>query len=154
MAADYRTTITSISPAVPGLAVRPVEQGARLELTWSGAGTVVVLDDAGTPYLRVGPRGVETNRDSPAAYRDRDRRGTTVVPPDADGQGPPRWQVTSSTTTVRWHEHRAHWTGLRPPPDLADGGRVRDWTVPLQVDGRPVTVSGTLDYVRGPSPLP
>jgi hypothetical protein len=134
--------------------VRVVEQGARLKLSWSGPGTVVVLDEGGAPFLRISPQGVETNRDSPDAYRDKDRRGTTVVPPEADGLGDPRWTRTSSTPTVLWHEHRAHWTSLQKPPGLSGGGRVRDWTVPLQVDTRSVTVSGTLDYVPGPSPLP
>ena len=31
---------------------------------------------------------------------------------------------------------------------------MRDWTLPLVVDGRPAIVAGTLDYVPGPSPLP
>lgn len=144
-------------PDVPGLAVESVEAGSRLRLAWSGPGTLVVLDSDGAPYLRLTPQGVETNTDSRASWLDRDRRGLTVVPPGVDSRGEPVWERTSGPPEVLWHEHRAHWTGTEPPEGVSGGGgaqRVRDWSLPLQLDGRPLAVTGTLDYVPGPSPLP
>lgn len=148
MAADYRTTITSAP--VPGLRAEVVEGGSRISLTWSGAGTLVVLDPDGTPFLRLTPAGVETNEGSPYAYTTRDRRGLTVVPAGLSGED---WKRTSSSPKVIYHEHRAHWTSTTKPAGSGEF-RVRDWTVPLTVDGSAAVLGGTLDYVPGPSPLP
>jgi hypothetical protein len=46
--------------------------------------------------------------------------------------------------------------GKAKPPQLgtAATGKVDDWTVPLLVDGTPVTVQGTLELTAAPTPLP
>lgn len=152
MAANYRTTITSVPP-VAGLRVEVVENGSRLRLAWSGPGTVVVLDEGGAPFLRLSPSGVQTNQDSPLTYTSRDRRGLTTVPPGVDGLGAPRWVQVSEDPEVLWHEHRAHWTKLTEPPGSGER-EVRTWTLPMLVNGAAMTVTGTLTFVPGPSPLP
>ncbi len=55
---DYRTTVTAVTPAVPGLRVRPVEAGSRLELTNHTGRTIEVLGAQGESLLRVRPGSV------------------------------------------------------------------------------------------------
>ncbi len=151
--ADYRTSLTAV-PA--GVSASAVENGSRLELRLSGASEVVVLGEAGEPFLRLTPNGVELNEDSPYAWRTLDRRGITEVPADADGVAAPRWKQVSDEPVAIYHEHRMQWTELDPPAEVAAAPdrqqRLRDWSVPLVVDGSPTDLTGTLDYVPGPSP--
>ena len=159
---NYRTRIVSISPSIPGLTVRVVDLGNRLELTNRSATDVIVLGYLAEPYLRVGPGGVYENLRSPATYLDRTRAGTTPVPEIAKGTGastPPRWHRVSASHTARWHDHRVHWMGTSPPAAVrADPGAFHTvnpaWTVVLRYGSSDVTVRGRLDWVPGPSGLP
>jgi hypothetical protein len=129
-ATDYRSTITE-AVAVPGGRLRIVEAGGRIELT-SPRVTVVVLGYEGEPYLRVGPDGVEENRRSPASYLNASRTGGDEPPAGADAGAAPRWVRVSTSSTARWHDHRAHFMG----------------------DGSPRTLAGELVHVDGPSSVP
>ncbi len=153
--ADYLTTLTAVPS---GLSASVVEGGSRLELRLTGASEAVVLGEAGEPFLRLRPDGVELNEDSPYAWRTLDRRGITEVPVAADRIGDPRWKRVSDTPVAIYHEHRMHWTGLQPPAEVAAAPdqvrRLRDWSVPVLVDGAPMALTGTLDYLPGPSPWP
>ncbi len=53
-ASNYRTSLTTPEQAAPGVTVRVVESGARLEIT-STDGEAAVLGYDGEPYLRLGP---------------------------------------------------------------------------------------------------
>jgi hypothetical protein len=50
---NYRTTITSVTPAVPGLSVRTIETGGRLELANHTGRTVEVVGYDGKPLVQV-----------------------------------------------------------------------------------------------------
>jgi hypothetical protein len=159
---NYRTRIVSISPSIPGVGVRVVDLGNRLELTNRTGTDVIVLGYGSEPYLRVGPRGVYENLRSPATYLNRTRAGTTPVPETAKGTGastPPRWHRISGSHTARWHDHRVHWMGTSPPAAVrADPGAFHTvipvWTVGLRYGSTDVAVRGRLDWVPGPSGLP
>jgi hypothetical protein len=155
-ATNWRTTLSGISPAVPGLSLKIVESGSRLELTNRGP-EVVVLGYEQEPYLRVGPQGVFENVLSPATYLNCSRIGCAVSLA-ADPQSPPRWKHLSSSQTVRWHDHRIHWMGAQLPPDVRRApGQVHQrppWTVTLKQGLTPITVTGHLTWVPGPSPVP
>lgn len=156
-ATNYRTTLTGVAPAVPGITVRLVENGSRLELTNHTATEAVVLGYENEPYLRVGPEGVFENVRSPATYLNVSRTGREA-PPTADAKAAPEWRRLSGGRTARWHDHRIHWMSPdRPPAVRADPGHyhlIDAWTVPFTVAGQRVTVSGTLAWVPGPSPMP
>src|SRR3954447_4440195 len=64
-AVNFSTRVLRITPATPGLVVRPVEAGARLELVNTTGRDVVVLGYDNEPYLRVGPGGVFENQRAP-----------------------------------------------------------------------------------------
>ena len=73
-ATNWQTSLIGVHPAVPGLAVRVVETGSKLEVSNTGAELVVIGYD-GEPYLRVGPHGVFENLQSPATYLNCSRAG-------------------------------------------------------------------------------
>ncbi|MDG4820565.1 hypothetical protein O7635_01695 [Asanoa sp. WMMD1127] len=154
---DYRTAVTSVTPAAAGLRVRAVEAGARLELTNHTGTTVEVLGYSNEPYLEVRPDGVYENVHSPAVYLNATLAGVATLPATADPTLPPAWRKASSVPVVRWHDHRSHWMqSARPPSVAADPSRpqrIRDWVVPLRTDGvTMLEARGTLDWVPPPSP--
>ncbi|WSN14739.1 hypothetical protein OG792_05520 [Micromonospora sp. NBC_01699] len=155
---DYRTEVTVLTPALPGLTVRAVEAGARLELTNRTGRTIEVLGYAGEPYLEVRPDGVYENRNSPATYLNETLDGDTEPPAGTDPTLAPSWQRIGAEPVARWHDRRTHWTDETPPeqvradPDRAH--RIRDWTVPLRDGVTPIDLRGTLDWLPPPSPGP
>lgn len=158
-ASNYRTRIQSVAPAVPGLVVRVIDAGSRIELLNRTGETVTVLGYQDEPYLRIGPDGVFTNLRSPATYLNADRNATTAIPDDADPKAPPRWQRLDDASDARFHDHRAHWMGGDDPPAVAanpSAVQVIDpsWEIPLLVGDQRVTVTGDLTWIPGPSPWP
>ena len=159
---NYRTTLRSVTPQVPGVQVRVVDLGNKLELTNRTATDLIVLGYDGEPYLRIGPRGVYENLRSAATYLNRTRAGTPPVPDiarTASAATAPRWDRVSSGHTATWHDHRIHWMGTSPPPaaQLDPGAFHRinaRWVVPLRYNDRPVVITGRLDWVPGPSGWP
>jgi hypothetical protein len=156
-ATNYRTTLTGVSPAIPGVTVRLVENGSRLQLTNGTATDAVVLGYENEPYLRVGPAGVFENTRSPATYLNVSRTGREA-PATADAKAVPEWRRVSGGRTALWHDHRIHWMSPDPPPAAkADPGHyhlIDAWEVPFTYAGQRVTISGTLAWVPGPSPMP
>lgn len=156
---NYRTSLDAITPRFPGVDVRVVDLGNKLELTNRTPTDMLVLGYDREPYLRVGPRGVYENLRSPTTYLNRDRAGTTPVPAiarEARASTPPRWHRVSGGHTASWHDHRVHWMGASPPPVVQrDPGAFHTvkarWTVELTYGGRPVSVVGRLEWVPGPS---
>lgn len=155
-ATNYRTTITGLTPALPGVEVRAIEAGARLELTNTSPRTVEVLGYSNEPYLDVRPDGVYENVNSPATYLNATLNGGVVPPSTADPAAAPQWRKISDTPRARWHDKRARWTQLQPPPAVAaepgQEHRIADWTVPLRMadDLSEVQIHGTLDWVPPP----
>jgi hypothetical protein len=156
-ATNYRSTLTAISPPTPGLTVAVVNLGSDLKLTWTGPTNLTVFGYQGEPYLRIGPDGVYRNRLSPATYLNV-TRSYGAIPPYADATAPPDWVRLSTGRTVLWHDHRIHWMGgPTPPPVAAAPGsfhQVVTWTVKMSDAGKPIVVTGTLDWVPGSSPWP
>ncbi|MEU8210610.1 hypothetical protein AB0B85_15575, partial [Micromonospora sp. NPDC049044] len=144
---NYRTRTTGVTPQRPGLEVRVVEAGARLELTNNTGRAVEVIGYSGEPYLRVAPDGVFENSRSPATYLNQTIAGDTALPAEADPAAPPTWRRIADGSTVRWHDSRALWqesaapAAVRAAPDREH--RVRDWTIPLRDGADPVTVLGS-----------
>ncbi|GAA4469840.1 hypothetical protein [Phytohabitans houttuyneae] len=154
-ATNYRTLVTE-APSMPGLSVRAVEAGARLELDNRTGRTIEVLGYDGEPYLEVRPDGVYENTRSPATYLNETLAGDTEPPATADPTQPPEWRRASGEPVARWHDHRIHWMSAEPPPavraDPSREQRVRDWVVPLRDGVSTMEVRGTLDWVPPPSP--
>jgi len=155
---NYQTRILSVRPEVPGITVRTVDLGDRLEVENRTRRDVVVLGYDDEPYLRIGPRGTFENVRSPATYVNRTRRGGGPVPASADPEAPPEWRRISDEPVARWHDHRAHWMRPDEPPAVQ---RDPDRTHVLQrfrveiVDGdRSIIARGDVRWVPAPSPWP
>lgn len=155
--ADYLSRVVGTDPAVPGLTVRVVEAGARLELANHTGRTVRVLGYQGEPYLEIRPDGVYENVRSPATYLNRTLDGDTPLPPTVNLGLLPQWRRTGNEPVARWHDRRIRWTDERPPEAVrADPDRrhrVRDWTVPLRHGDAAVHIRGTLDWLPPPHPV-
>jgi hypothetical protein len=160
---NFRTSLTSFTPAVGGLTLAVVENGSRLRLTNTTGTDVTVLGYSGEPYLRVGPGGVFTNLRSGATYLNETRAGTTPIPASADGrpadgERPPVWRRTSAGVTAIWHDHRTHWMSPARPPVVAAAPQERHpvftWQISFRYGDRPLTARGDLVWIPGPSPAP
>jgi hypothetical protein len=152
---DYETTITSIVPETPGIEVSVVGGDAFLRVVAEPGVDVVVLGYQQEPYLHIRPDGVvEENQRSPATYLNADRYGTGTAPAGADPSLAPNWEVVGSGGAWAWHDHRAHWMSAQPPAGAQPGAEIQSSTVPMLVDGNPVTVSVSTTWLAAPSPVP
>jgi len=153
-ASNYQTTLEGLSPETPGITVRVVEAGSRIELVNTGDQEVIVLGYQDDPYLRVGPDGVFENQRSSATYLNRDRDGSQATPDTVDPEADPDWKKLSSGQTARWHDHRIHWMGSAVDrPDVRFVVEDR-WVVPLLLGDERLEITGQLVWVPGPSALP
>jgi hypothetical protein len=157
-ASNYRTRVRAVTPNVDGIAVRAVDLGDRLQLSNTTEHDVIVVGYDEEPYLRVGPRGVFENQRSPATFLNRSRRNPAPAPASADPEAPPEWRRISDGSTVRWHDHRAHWMGDRDPPIVerarGDEHLIQRFEIPLQTNGETLRVRGDVWWIPGPSPWP
>ncbi|MEW6477505.1 MAG: hypothetical protein AB1679_35085 [Actinomycetota bacterium] len=159
-ATNLQTNLRSVTPTVPGLTVKVVESGSRMELTNRTGQEVIVLGYKNEPYLRVGPDGVFQNRLSPATYINKSREGEE--PPEAATKaqvGETDWEKISSDPVARWHDHRIHWMAPNDPPAArAEPGKrhviTAEWVVPLKFGAQTIAVKGDLVWEPGPSALP
>ncbi len=153
--AYYRSSVSSIAPAVSGLTVTVDKAGESMTLV-NGTGSVVEVPGySGEPYLRFTPTGVEENTNSLSAFLN----GSLVIEglPQQLGtpQQPPAWKHVADLPSFSWHDHRIHWMSQQRPPivakDPANPHTVFSWTVPLTVGGSPVVVSGVLRWIGEPA---
>lgn len=155
-ATNWSSNITSVTPQVPGLSVRLVEDGSRLEISNTGP-EIVIIGYEQEPYIRVGLDGVFENLESPATYLNCSRAGCPI-PSGLDVNGPPRWKKISSGHIARYHDHRTHWMGKTEPPDIAKApGRFHveaDWTVTMMQASTAITIKGNYVWIPGTSALP
>ncbi|MCW2575219.1 MAG: hypothetical protein JWR66_1249 [Modestobacter sp.] len=153
---DFDGALRSVSPALPGVTVRVLDFGDRLEVVNPTPTELEVPGYSGEPYLRIGPDGVWRNALSPATWLNLDRYGRTPVPDDTDIAAAPRWEQVSTQPQYVWHDHRTHWMseGQLPPVVAADPGHahtISEWTVPMTYGGTDVVVAGELSW-RPPPP--
>ena len=144
---NFRSTITALTPATPGVSLDILSLDDRIELTNRSAQTVTVDGYNDEPYLRILPDGtVELNRMSPATYLNEDRFGAVKTPAFASADAPPQWQVVDRTGRYEWHDHRIHYMAKGTPPQVKDTSKrtkVFDWKVPVSVGARPGAINGS-----------
>ena len=162
-ATNYRSEIVGVSPALPGVSVRLLDLGNRVELVNKGSVDVVILGYQGEPYLRVGPSGVFENSRSPSVALNKvtatTTATTTTLPPTAaNALPPPSWRRTGGGTSVRWRDRRTRWEGPAPAAVRAAPGQahvvVPQWLIGLRRADVDATVTGSITYIPGPSPVP
>jgi hypothetical protein len=148
---DYRSNITAVTPAIPGLRLEVLEFADRLILSNKTGRTVTVYGYSGEPYAKVLADGtVEVNTKSPAYYLNQNFYANVDVPPSASSTAPPDWTVIDRTGQFEWHDHRIHWMSPVPPPQVKDRAKrtkIFDWQVPIRVGDRPAKIDGVLFWV-------
>lgn len=148
LATDFEARVGSLRPAASGVHARVLDGDLLLELRAAPSRGVVVMGFLGEPFLRFSSRGVEANLASPTA-------GTTraIDKSDAVSSGGVKWRRIRSGHVFTWHDNR-----LRPVPTVRTGSErphaVGSWSIPLIVDGRRTTLSGTEWFASAPSPWP
>jgi hypothetical protein len=134
VALDYRLQLDPGVARLSAIRVSILDGDRALHLSVRGNARVLVLGELGEPMLRL-DGGVWVNRSSPTAQANRLVR--------RPGKG---WKRVSGGRSYSWHENR-----LVPPPfEAGRYGRVARWSVPLVVNGRRVSISGS--FLRVPRP--
>ncbi len=155
---NYRSTVTSISPATPGLHLQALQFSDRLLLRNETGRTIEIKGYEGEPYARLQANGtVEVNTDSPAYYLNQSFYGNVTVPSFASASATPRWQLVDRTGQFEWHDHRIHWMSPVLPPQVKDKGKrtlIFDWHVPIAVGSQSGDVAGTLYWTPNASSAP
>jgi hypothetical protein len=103
-----------------------------------------VLDETGTPFIRLGPVGAEADLGAAAWYR---TASTLDAPlPAGVGASGSRWTRVAAEPAWGWYDRRLRARGN------ADAGRSlatpERWTVPLRLDGVPIALTGRFEPVR------
>ncbi len=109
--------IVGVRPALPGIAVDVVQNIVpALSLRNRSSAEVEVLDRAGIPFLRIGPRGAEGNLGAAAFYRSAAPSGAANVPADvAAGRARTRWVLLSRRPAWAWYDDRVPNITTAPP---------------------------------------
>jgi hypothetical protein len=158
---NYVTVLDAVKPADPGFRVSVIESGSRLQITWLSGAVLIVEGYESDPYLRIGPNGVEENRQSPATYINRTRQGLDTPPATINPDGPPEWVKVSSQPVARFHDHRIHYMGSVPPQNVLDDPTKRQEVQPAfaiavhrgDMSVSPSVITGRVVWVPGPSPV-
>jgi hypothetical protein len=147
---SYRTTVTGLTPALPGLTATSQANGEAITVSNTSATPVIVEGYQGEPYLKVTSSGVWQNDLSPAVYLNKEQT-IGSIPSDAGAGKQPHWTQVSDGPRAQWHDHRIHWMGAAEPPSVsADPGEphlISTWHIPLQVGTGKGTITGALRYV-------
>ncbi|MFJ8742722.1 iron uptake transporter deferrochelatase/peroxidase subunit [Embleya sp. NPDC127516] len=156
---NFHTVMTSPSELDPGLTVKVIENGARMEVRNTGPEDVVVLGYMSEPFLRIGRGGVFENRQSPAVQLSSERWGSVDEKSNLQPTGAPQWHRISAEPVARWYDQRVHWIVQQrlPPRVMADpdrAQRISTWTVPMRIGERELAATGELRWLPGPSPWP
>lgn len=106
-----------------------------LFLSNRSAQTVAVLDDAGQPFLKIGPDGVWADVGS-VAWRASRTSGNSAG-------GKTGWQQLSKSPSHSWLEPRAAYRG-KPP---AAAGWLNEWSLPLLIGAQKAELRGANHWV-------
>ncbi len=144
VASSYLARIASV-PA--GIRATVVDGDLRMWLDVPSHESVYVLDYQGAPYLHVADGRIWANEKSQMYYFN---QSPPVIPPSGLHRSTrPRWVQVGSGTSYEWHDGRLQALAIEA---IAPGtSRVGSWRIPLVVNGRHTTVSGTLWYRGAPS---
>jgi hypothetical protein len=152
----YRSSVTQIQPAVPGLDVKVQSGDGQITLTNHTGKTVTVVGLAGEDYLRVTPNGAEENTASLTASINASAAGdkTALEKATAAAHKAPTWVKRGAQPTITWRDYRVRWTNKQRPPivlnDPHSKHTVFSWAVNLKVGSQPVLVLGEVTWIGTP----
>lgn len=141
VAVDYRVHLATLSPALGAALAAGIYQSDRaVRLDVRDGHSITVLGYLGEPFLRLDPRGLAVNAASPTAASAKLISATEHV------GGAVTWRERPGRRSVVWHDART-----RGAPH---GNAATSWVIPLVVDGRQASLSGSTDRVGRPAVWP
>ena len=150
-----KSSVTSYTPATKGIQAIMLGGDDRLVLHNNTGETLIIKGYSGEPYLRFSKDAVYQNDRSPAVFLNSDRYARAQVPPTAKATAKPHWEKILPGHAFTWHDHRVHWMSPILPPTVRKDPKathhIFNWTIPATLDGKPLTIHGTLNYVPPPS---
>lgn len=164
---NWRGEILNVSPPMPGVTFALIDNADRIEVRNTSSTPVVVYGyqhkEPGDrdQYLRISAEGVWVNTQSQATYLNEALLGSGDRVPERlsedRGDGEPSWKKVSDEGVYRWHDHRAHWMSLEPPPAVAaDPGSehlvIDGWKIHAKYGQQPEsTITGELRWIPAQS---
>ena len=146
--------LTRVDDTPSGVTVDVINRDDSLDLHNQSGQDVVIEGYDDEPYARLDADGtVFVNQNSPAYYLNDDRFGEVEVPDRADPEADPAWKELDRTGRFQWHDHRMHWMAKTVPPQVEDESKRQEiftWSIPVQVDGQPAAIAGTLFWTPDP----
>jgi hypothetical protein len=148
-AGSFASRVTSAAEPLPGVRVSLVAgRVPALYLENAGRRPVVVLGDAGEPFLLLGPEGTSANLRSPTWLASGKAEVTTVAM-RADAHAEPKWERVSVVPRYAWIEFRAAVPD-DALPETTDRATVRSWHVPLRRGRERADVTGVVEWIPVP----
>ena len=151
----FKSTVTSLTPPETGIKAIMLGGDDRMVLHNDTGKVLVIKGYSGEPYLRFSPDAVYMNDNSPAVYLNSARYANVQVPPNATAKAKPQWEKILPGHAFTWHDHRVHWMSPILPPAVQKAPKathhIFNWTIPATLDGKPLTIHGSLSYVPPPS---
>ena len=146
----FATKVTGVTPAGLGVYATATQDGGDITVYSSSGHTVIIDGYQGEPYVRIDRTGVWENKNSPAVYLNQEAN-IGNIPSGADAHAVPAWTKLDELHQWQWHDHRIHWmSDVLPPAAQADPSHthlINTWHIPITIDGRRGTITGTLTYV-------
>jgi hypothetical protein len=144
---NVRAVLGPLPAALSGMRVE-IHRTLAVQLVLANptARTLEILDDAGVPFLRIGPHGVEGNLAARAWYATYSPLATA---PRSAGDGPPRWMRVSAEPAFGWFEPRLDAAQVVVPDEVRGAGtavEVGRWRIAMRLDGAPMTLSGPFRF--------
>lgn len=157
---DYRATILSIEPDGLPVDVRIVD-GDQVRFENAGDKELIVCgygdgERGGgcEEWVRIGADGVFVDKNAPSYYANLDELQPGPAPDDA-GTKPDWSKVRERPPFYTYHDHRVHWMGLAPPPNVdqssSEPQKVFDSQITFRYGDTDGVVKVKLEYVGGAS---
>ena len=136
-------TLDQLDPALAGIDVSLAETVAsQIIVRNKTKSPLVVLDEAGTPFLHIGAKEVRANVASPAWLLSNDPRGALQPLPRTQARDDDvQWQRVAVGSAWSWFDHRMHPTAAAQDATEPAGDPV-DWAIPVRYRGVRLNITG------------
>lgn len=111
-----------------------------------------ILDDAGKPFIRLGPDGAHADLASPY-WRASQLAGGRAPAASAPAMPAPRWAKVSTDAAWGWFDIRLNTQKVKVPRRMVQAGReaqIGRWKVPVRFGGVAMQLSGAFRYAPPP----
>lgn len=115
---------------------------------------LMINDEAGRPFLRIGPDHTEGDLGAAAFHRTNTLMAPGAIPAGASED--PRWAVVEATSNWGWFDLRLRTEAIELPHQVVDAGErvsVGQWSIPVRLGDTESFISGHFEYVPAPEGL-